>query len=81
MSDFENAFLGLENVAYTDANTYAFGGYWVLVGTFNSVFLRLDASKSTSITSTLFPVDREKDPNVCVFFETKLPRVFTNMDV
>ena len=29
MSDFENAFLGLENVAYTDANTYAFGGYWI----------------------------------------------------
>lgn len=29
MSDFENRFLGLENVTYSDANTYAFGGYWV----------------------------------------------------
>ena len=29
MSDFENKFLGLENVTYSDANTYAFGGYWV----------------------------------------------------
>jgi hypothetical protein len=29
LSDFDNRFLGLENVDYTDANTYAFGGYWV----------------------------------------------------
>ncbi len=29
MSDFENRFLGLENLTYTDANTYALGGYWV----------------------------------------------------
>ncbi|MCK0161577.1 hypothetical protein [Allomuricauda sp. F6463D] len=29
MSDFDNTFLGLENVTYTDANTYAIGGYWV----------------------------------------------------
>jgi len=29
MSDFENSFLGLDNVTYNDANTYAFGGYWI----------------------------------------------------
>ncbi|NDV44273.1 hypothetical protein [Flagellimonas sediminis] len=28
-SDFDNAFLGLQNVTYNDAATYAFGGYWV----------------------------------------------------
>lgn len=28
-SDFDNTFLGLENVTYNDATTYAFGGYWV----------------------------------------------------
>lgn len=29
MSDFENSFLALDNVTYNDANTYAFGGYWI----------------------------------------------------
>lgn len=29
MSDFDNTFLGLENVTYNDASTYAFGGYWI----------------------------------------------------
>ncbi|SHG47676.1 hypothetical protein [Flagellimonas flava] len=28
-SDFQNAFLGIENVTYKDATTYAFGGYWI----------------------------------------------------
>ena len=28
-SDFDNSFLGLQNVTYNDASTYAFGGYWV----------------------------------------------------
>lgn len=28
-SDFENAFLGIQNVTYNDASSYAFGGYWV----------------------------------------------------
>ena len=29
MSDFQNSFLALDNVTYNDANTYAFGGYWI----------------------------------------------------
>ena len=29
MSKFENAFLGLDNVTYNDASSYALGGYWV----------------------------------------------------
>lgn len=29
MSNFENSFLALDNVTYNDANTYAFGGYWI----------------------------------------------------
>jgi len=28
-SDFENQFLGIQNVTYDDASSYAFGGYWV----------------------------------------------------
>ena len=28
-SDFDNSFLGLQNVTYNDASAYAFGGYWV----------------------------------------------------
>lgn len=28
-SDFDNGFLGLQNVTYNDASTYAFGGYWI----------------------------------------------------
>lgn len=28
-SDFQNAFLGIENVTYNDATSYAFGGYWI----------------------------------------------------
>ncbi|MGX1931203.1 hypothetical protein [Flagellimonas sp. 2504JD4-2] len=28
-SDFRNDFLGLENVTYNDANTFAFGGYYI----------------------------------------------------
>jgi len=45
MSDFENSFLALDNVTYNDANTYAFGGYWVpdyrsLSGYFNRVTYR-----------------------------------------
>ena len=28
-SDFENQFLGIQNVTYDDASAYAFGGYWV----------------------------------------------------
>ncbi len=44
-SDFENAFLTLENVTYNDASTYAFGGYWVpdyrsLSGYFNRITYR-----------------------------------------
>ena len=27
--DFDNRFLGIQNVTYSDASTYAFGGYWV----------------------------------------------------
>ncbi|GLU43654.1 hypothetical protein [Allomuricauda sp. NBRC 101325] len=45
MSNFENTFLGLSNLTYNDANTYAFGGYWVpdyrsLTGYFNRVTYR-----------------------------------------
>lgn len=28
-SDFENVFLGIENVTYSDASSMAFGGYWI----------------------------------------------------
>ncbi|WP_127018613.1 hypothetical protein [Flagellimonas beolgyonensis] len=28
-SDFENQFLGIQNVTYDDASSFAFGGYWV----------------------------------------------------
>jgi hypothetical protein len=28
-SEFENGFLGIQNVTYNDASTYALGGYWV----------------------------------------------------
>lgn len=28
-SDFENRFLGLDNITYNNASTYAFGGYWI----------------------------------------------------
>lgn len=27
--DFDNRFLGIDNVSYSDASSYAFGGYWV----------------------------------------------------
>lgn len=27
--DFDNRFLGIQNVTYSDASSYAFGGYWV----------------------------------------------------
>ena len=56
MDDFENAFLGLENVTYSNASTYAFGGYWVpdyrsLSGYFNRITyragLRYDVSGMT----------------------------------
>ncbi|MBO6587598.1 MAG: hypothetical protein JJ935_03840 [Muricauda sp.] len=45
MSKFENAFLGLDNVTYNDASSYALGGYWVpeyraLNGYFNRVTYR-----------------------------------------
>ncbi|MCR9228606.1 MAG: hypothetical protein NXH90_14405 [Flavobacteriaceae bacterium] len=45
MGDFENTFLGLDNVDYTDANTYALGGYWIpdyrsLTGYFNRITYR-----------------------------------------
>lgn len=29
MGDFENSFLGIDNATYQDANTYAFGGYFI----------------------------------------------------
>lgn len=45
MADFENVFLGLDNVVYGDANTYALGGYWIpdyraLTGYFNRLTYR-----------------------------------------
>lgn len=44
-SDFENRFLGLDNVTYNNASTYAFGGYWIpdhtaLTGYFKRVVYR-----------------------------------------
>ena len=45
MGDFENTFLGLDNIDYGDANTYALGGYWIpdyrsLTGYFNRITYR-----------------------------------------
>ena len=45
MNDFENTFLGLDNIDYGDANTYALGGYWIpdyrsLTGYFNRITYR-----------------------------------------
>nr|WP_321416019.1 hypothetical protein [uncultured Allomuricauda sp.] len=45
MGDFKNEFLGLDNVTYGDANTYALGGYWIpdyraLTGYFNRLTYR-----------------------------------------
>ncbi|MEX0274573.1 MAG: hypothetical protein AB3N16_09350, partial [Flavobacteriaceae bacterium] len=42
LSDFENEFLGVENLEYTNASTYAFGGYYLPnYSAFNGYFKRI----------------------------------------
>jgi len=84
MSDFENPFLGLENVTYNDASTYALGGYWIpdyrsLSGYFNRVTyragLRYDVSGMT--------VNNKDINNFGITFGLGLPMggTFSNLNI
>ncbi|MBW8242143.1 hypothetical protein K1F50_04980 [Muricauda oceani] len=84
MSDFENTFLGLDNVDYSDASTYALGGYWIpdyraLTGYLNRITYR--AGLRYDVTGMV--VNNKEINNFGITFGLGLPlgADFSNLNV
>lgn len=80
-SDFENAFLGLDNVTYRDASSLAIGGFWIpdysaLNGYFNRVVYRA----GLRLDKTGLEVNNKDINNFGITFGVGLPLSGATMD-
>ncbi len=80
-SDFENSFLGLDNVVYNDATSYSFGGFWIpnysaLTGYFNRVVYRA----GLRLDKTGLEVNGKEINNFGITFGVGLPLSGATMD-
>lgn len=80
-SDFENRFLGLDNIDYNNASSYAFGGYWIpdyraLTGYFNRVVYRA----GLRLDKTGMEVNGKEINNFGITFGLGLPLGGATMD-
>ncbi|MDC6364100.1 MULTISPECIES: hypothetical protein [Flavobacteriaceae] len=83
-SDFENTFLGLENVTYNDASTYAFGGYFVPdYRSLTSYFKRITYRAGLRYDVTGLQVNNKEINNFGITFGLGLPlgNSFSNLNL
>ncbi|SNY94500.1 hypothetical protein [Flagellimonas pacifica] len=83
-SDFENRFLGLENVTYKDANTYSLGGYFIPEYTsLSSYFKRITYRAGLKYDVTGLEVNNKEINNFGITFGLGLPlgNSFSNLNV
>lgn len=83
-SDFENTFLGLENVTYNDASTYAFGGYFVPdYRSLTSYFKRITYRAGLRYDVTGLQVNNKEINNFGITFGFGLPlgNSFSNLNL
>lgn len=83
-SDFENTFLGLENVTYNDASTYAFGGYYVPdYRSLTSYFKRITYRAGLRYDVTGLQVNNKEINNFGITFGFGLPlgNSFSNLNL
>ena len=83
-SDFQNRFLGLENVTYKDANTYTFGGYFIPEYTsLSSYFKRITYRAGLRYDVTGLEVNNKEINNFGITFGFGLPlgNSFSNLNV
>jgi hypothetical protein len=84
LSDFENPFLGLDNVVYKDASSYALGGFIIPdVGSFTSYFKRVTYRAGLRWEKTGLLVNDVDINNFGITFGLGLPlgREFSNVNI
>ncbi len=84
LSDFENTFLNLNNLEYTDANTIAFGGYFIPdYSSFSKYFKRVNYRAGVRYSKTGMVVNGQDINNLGITFGVGLPlgSSFSNLNI